>query len=459
MKTPVAYVRWLLGYDGVPKMARPTLRYDLLSTLFGSLGMGSIMPALTSQFASKGMETSIWIVGLLFAQRSVGNLLATFFAQDLARRPRVPMVVMARAGMGLFLACIAALPPEKGLAGSYAALLLTPYLLATLVTNLQSVARHSNYPVNARGRIFSRLAVVQMGSLAVSVMLAGVALDRLGAAAHPLTYLVSSVCLFASAAFYSKIRIRREKAMLRRGSAEPVNLLAGFRILAEDRTFALFMLWQMIFGLGNIMTHPALTKVMDEFMDHYGSQGFGYGWAMAARAVTPLAVVVCVAPLAGRLFDRVRITRFRGIGASMWGISKLLVFLSAGSIYWATAPYWPQWAPWVLLFAAFAVQGVGQAVGNIAYNLGHMNFTSPHRGHDYMGIHLTLQGVRGMAGPMIGAALFQVVGFNILPIAGAMIFVGVAGFLFMKPPARPEVRAARAEAAIQRPLDAAGKSI
>ena len=61
-----------------------------------------------------------------------------------------------------------------------------------------------------------------------------------------------------------------------------------------------------------------------------------------------------------------------------------------------------------------------------------------------MGIHLTFQGIRGVAAPMIGAGLFSVIGMNVLPLAAALIFVGMAGFFLMKPPASPEAMAARA---------------
>ena len=425
-------------------MALPAFRYDFLGTMFASLGTGVILPALASQFASKAMSTSIWVVAFLFAQQSLGNVMATFFAQDLAKRRRIPMIVMARVGMAMFVLCIAFLPTEQpGIAGSFAVLLVTPYLLSALCTNLQSTVRHSNYPSNVRGQIFSRLTVVQMGSIAISTMTAGLALDYLSWG-HTISYTLSAACLLLSAVFYSRIRIRREKTMLRNGQAQPVRLLAGFRLLREDPVFGRYLCWQMLFGGANMMTNPALTEVMKRYMIHYQEHGFGYGWSMLGRVATPLFVVVCVAPLAGKLFDRISITRFRGLGASLWGLSKFLVFFAVISLSSTTPPgTFLFWVPWVAVFVGFAAQGIGQAAGNIAYNLGHMNFTSPERSHDYMGIHLTFQGIRGLAAPMIGAWLFQLIGMSLLPVAGALIFVAVAGFLLMKPPGNAQSQAVR----------------
>ena len=100
---PASYVRWLMGYDGIPAMSRPTFRYDMLSSLFGALGRGAIIPAITTQFARKGLLAPEWIVAMLIAQSCLGNLLNSFFAQDMARRRRVPVVVTCRMGIALFM--------------------------------------------------------------------------------------------------------------------------------------------------------------------------------------------------------------------------------------------------------------------------------------------------------------------------------------------------------------------
>lgn len=436
MKTLTAHARWILGYDGIPQMARPTFRHDLLSNLFASMAGGAIFPSLTAQFARRGLHASTWLIGLIFVLMPLGNFLSTFFAQHLTRTRRVPLMVMVRIGMAVFVGAIAFLPARQIAAGSFIALLLVPSVLVAIVLNVQNSVRHSNYPAAVRGRIFGRITIVRLGGLAASALLGGYALDELRWG-HRLVYALSACALLLSAWFYSKIRVRRERAMLRNGAKTRVNLLDGFRLLVEDRSYGQFMMWQMIFGFMNIMTGPVLALVMTDYLDVTYRQG------ITALVVVPLGVAVFTAPLAGRLFDHLRITRFRGIGAAFWAVSRIVVFLAVLN------------RSWTLVLLGFGLQGLGQAMGSIAFNIGHTHFAPVDRSQEYMGINLTLQGVRGLIAPMLTAALLvrPGAGLKILPVAGCVMFVAAVGFFFTRPPETPRAVAA-AEDAFRRERDA-----
>lgn len=195
-------------------------------------------------------------------------------------------------------------------------------------------------------------------------------------------------------------------------------ILSGFRLLIEDRAYGRFMMWQMIFGFANIMTRPVLALVMTDYLDVSYRKGIG------ALVVTPFAVAVFTAGLAGKLFDHLRITHFRGISSALWAASRIIVFLGVliGS--------------WPLVMIGCVLQGLGQAMGSIAFNIGHTHFTSVDRSQEYMGIHLTLQGIRGLLGPMLTGALLTLpdAGLYILPVAGCVMFAAAIGFIRMHPP-------------------------
>lgn len=422
--TPASYARWVLGYDGIPVMSRPTFRYDLLSSLFGALGHGVLIPAITTQFARKGLLAPAWIVAFLIAQSSLGNLLNSFFAQDMARRRRVPVVVTCRAGMALFMLCIAALPPMKGHAGTFSALLLTPYLMASVIFSIQNITRHSNYPDAIRGRIYSRLAVINFAGMAISAGLGGYALDKL-AWGHSLIFVVGAGMMILSAIFYSRIRIRRERAMIRNGRAQPFNLLAGFKLLFEDRKYGLYMVWQMVFGMANNMTWPVMTLIMTDYLKVSYSKG------TSALTIIPMAMTLLMAPLAGRLFDHMLISRYRTINCGMWAVAKVLLFLGA------------YFESWPIVIAAAVAQGMGMSTGSIAFSLGHTYYSTPERSHDYMGIHLSLQGIRGVIGPFVGVLLLNAIGISVLPLAAGIMVIACVGFFFMPSPPGQVDRAAR----------------
>ena len=415
---PRTAARWVLGTDGgVPVMARPTFRYDLLSTIFAAVGAGAMMTQLTSQFARRDLGCSEWTVALLISLSSLGNFLTTFFARPLAREKRVQLMAFSRFGIGVFLACLALLPAEEHVIGAFVALLVVPYLLASLIMNAQSNVRHSNYPRSKRSGIFSRLSIVEMSSLAITAMLAGAALDRWDWG-HRLVFGVAAACMILSAQFSLKMRHRRERALLRDGLTRPIGIWSGFRLLVEDRAYGAYMGWQMLFGIGNIMVAPVLTLVMTNYLKVSYAQG------MLAMTLVPTAAMIATTPLAGWLIDRLHVTHYRSTGSALWAASRVLVYLGV------VVHSWP------LVLIAFAVQGLGQSMGNMTWNLGHMYFTSPRRSQDYMGINLTLQGIRGLLAPIAGIALLQLpgVGLSTLLIGAGVMFVASLGFYTMRPP-------------------------
>src|SRR5690606_34504223 len=63
---------------------------------------------------------------------------------------------------------------------------------------------------------------------------------------------------------------------------------------------------------------------------------------------------------------------------------------------------------WVLWLAA-ALYGVSQAGGMLGWNIGHHDFAPPERATQYMSVHMTLTGIRGIMMPLAGVALYQIV--------------------------------------------------
>jgi len=420
MRRVMALFRWMLGYGGIPLMARPTFRREIISSVFAAIGGGAMMSQFTQLFARKSLNAPPIILALLMAEMCAGNLSGVFLAGLLRRRRRVPCVVAARVMIAVLLAPVAFLPAREGSALAYAALLLLPAILAAVSLNVQTSIWHSNYPTDVRGRIFSRLLAVKLATAAVTVKLSGYALDA-WPWAHRLLYPLAAAAMVASAIVYSRIRVRGERLMLRESTEETTSFFSALRLLWRDRPYAVFMFWQMISGGMVVMCAPVIVLVLTDHL------GVDYARGTTAVALLPMGICVAVAPLAGRLFDTISITRFRGLGAAFWGCGRLIIFAAALAQSWA----------WVL--AGFAVQGLGRAMGGVAYNIAHTRFSPPGRGQLYMGVHMTLQGIRGMTLPFVGVLLYQMpgVGLRLLPVAAALQLATAAGFAVMRGP-RPQ---------------------
>src|SRR5262249_3099647 len=53
--------------------------------------------------------------------------------------------------------------------------------------------------------------------------------------------------------------------------------------------------------------------------------------------------------------------------------------------------------------------GVAYAGGSIGFHLGHNYFSSRKRSLDYMALHVTLSGIRGLVAPLLGMTVYQAV--------------------------------------------------
>lgn len=414
------FPRWLLGYEGVGLMARPTFRYDAMASFFGALAGGVIIQSFVQLFARKSLQASPWIVALVAAEVAGGNLFGVFLGQFLQKRRRVRCMVLARLAMAPWLLAIACLPVSPFSAVPYALLLIPVAILAAVIINVQTSIWHSNYGEAVRGRIFSRVMIIRMAAVVASVKFAGWFLDY-WAGAHHVLYVLSALAMVASALAFSRIRVRRERSMIRNHHKARPSFLGGLRLLKDDPAYGKFMLWQSLSGGAAHMTLPVVALILtDNF-------GVSYGKGTTAMSAIPLVVVLVLAPLAGKVFDHVGITTVRGINAFFWAASRGMLLVGT------LLKLWP------VMLVAFAVQGLAQSLGMVAFNIGHTRFARPDQGQAYMGVHMTLTGLRALTMPFVGLWLFHMesVGPWVLLIATLGGGVASAGFFLMKPPEIP----------------------
>jgi len=289
--------------------------------------------------------------------------------------------------------------------------------VAAVVINVLSSIWHSNYPSEVRGQIFSRRYIVYMSILAISIKAAGYALDA-WPWAHRLIYPVGAACMVISALTIARVRVRGERGMLRNEKASPFSPLEGFRLLGRDREYRRFMAWQFLSGSMVLLTTPVIVLMLTDYL------GVNYAEGTTALTLVPIAVSLLAAPLFGRLFDTVGITRFRALGAASWAAGRAVLFFAMAGRSWA------------LVLAACALAGLGMGTGGLAFHIGHTHFARPEKTQVYMGIHMTLAGLRGLTMPFLGVWLYSMpqIGMKLLLIAAAIQFVAAIGFTLSPAP-------------------------
>jgi hypothetical protein len=244
-----------------------------------------------------------------------------------------------------------------------------------------------------------------------------------------------------------RIRVRGERAELRRaenndtdgfgeGVAEPFTLAAVVRpgnllremrrVLRQDRRFYEYCRALMCVGMANLMIFPVVATIIAHELD------LSYLLCIGLLAVVPRAVNIVALFLWAPYFDRVGVVRFRVAHSLCW-VSHMVL----GTI--GTA--------WVLMRGELGATATGLAVGfyvlsrvamglgmgggALAWHLGHLHFAKPADAEVYMGVHVTLTGLRGLIMPFVGIWLWTQMGIVAWFVATALSLCGLVMYTAM----------------------------
>jgi hypothetical protein len=262
------------------------------------------------------------------------------------------------------------------------------------VVTLRSTVWRANYPRHARARFAGKLSAVQ----ALVMTLAGLAIGA-GMRAHDdafrLLYPIAALVGLVGAWIYGGLRVRGHRALLRAERADrhlvgsrasPLQLR---RVLLADARFRRYMTCMFVFGTGNLMVSaPLVIMLKDQFaLDPLTA-------VLIASSVSMLLMPVSI-PIWSRLLDRVHVIRFRAVHS--WAFVASTAMLLAGAVTRHVE----------LLWAGAVLKGVAFGGGVLGWNLGHHDFAPVQRASQYMGVHVTLTGIRGLLAPMIGVSLYE----------------------------------------------------
>lgn len=297
-----------------------------------------------------------------------------------------------------------------------------------------------NYPRAVRARITGKLATIQIlilggNGLALAVLMGDgiskaarslgleeaadkLTLDALGI--DPLgvfrIVVVASVAVGILGALVLKgLRVRRHATLLRderasdpKSGGPTLNPLDVFKLLLEDKRYGAYQVCQMILGAANLAVIPLLPIVLAERFD------VGYLEGLMLSHVLTVFVMPFFIPIWAKLLDRVGVIRFRAIHS--WCFVLIM-----GALFFAViAENRP------LLYASALLKGVAMAGGMLAWQLGHHDFAPPHRANQYMGVHVSLTGLRGILAPLAAVWIYGALE-TWEPGAGVWVFGGILG--------------------------------
>ena len=205
---------------------------------------------------------------------------------------------------------------------------------------------------------------------------------------------------------YSTVRLRGGKKLMHaervsRAGTVGLNPTGMIHLLKADPLYAEFMGWMMLFGFGNLMLGPPIAYVLTQELHTNYLEG------ILVMSVIPLAVMPLAIPL--------------------WAFVAASAFCTAATVFHSI---------WLFYLSGVAM-GIGYAGGTLAWNLGHHDFAPAERDSDYMAVHVTLNGVRGLFAPMVAWALYEWLaprGYSgiVMLICTFVNVIGVIGFIHMR---------------------------
>lgn len=392
-------VLWSFLPESVPAMARANYRREALAALFLPFALAATEGAIVSVLVRVAYEDRVGpillnlAVGVLAAAPAMANITSFVWVKLSHGVRKIPFMNGLQIALLALVLAIAASPRNGlGLAMTTLAVVAGRMCWSGLVTIRSTVWRY-NYRRDVRAQITGKFATIQVITLALLGLGLGQAMDLDDRAFRfmlPLGALLAGVGVW----HYSKIRVRHEAALLARerkgdpAQSVSLNPWALVRTLRQDAPFARFMAAQFLLGLGNMMAMAPLVLVLREQFQ------LGYLAGILIASSIPLGLMPVFIPLWARLLDHTHIVRFRTIHS--WAFLANLGLMVLGV-------WWDQL--WLVVLAV-VVKGAAFAGGVLAWNLGHLDFAPPGRESQYMGVHVTLTGVRGAIAPMLGVSIY-----------------------------------------------------
>ena len=411
--------------------AEAAFRREIASWALLGLTLGLVEGATAAVLIKKTFASaaSPWAVNLAVAFVSgapaLSNVVSFAWANLAHGRARIGLMVALQAGFALLVGLLGVAPRVLGGLAFAVASILAARVIWTGILTVRAAVWSANYPRQAIARYTGRIVIVSSLAVSLAAALAAWVLDK-GRIDSRWLYGAGAAAGLVGAWLYRDARVRRQFALLAEetaavGRTQPFSLGMLFEILRKDPHFREYMFWMGVFGGGNLMLTSQLVVIFSEHLHLAASL------QIALLSVVPLGLLPLFVPFWARMFDQGHVVEYRA--RQGWALVAAVALVSVGT--------WLGNLP--LLWTGAVVLAFAYAGSNLGWNLGHNDFASVGRAQHYMGVHVTLTGVRGAIGPPAGILIYQSLealrpGAGVYSLALPLLFVtiGAAGFSHMR---------------------------
>lgn len=384
--------------SSLPFVARTLMPREVQVNALLAVTLGALEGGLLGVIVKTGFDgvadavTVNFAVALVTGAPALANVASLGFANLAHGRNKTAWVASLMALTALCALMIALAPVSAAGLVWLTVWMIVARLAYCGVITLRAAIWRANFPRNVRATITGRIAVTYSVLMAVTAALIGSAMEWREDAWRGLVPLAALLGLVA-AWRYRRFTVRGHGRLLREEATERgergMRLGDALEVLRTDVWYRRYMLTMFLFGSGNLMVIALLVVLLNEQL---GAPRFVQ---VLITTTVPLLAVAGLTPFWARRLDRVHILDYRAKHSWTFVLALSLFVPGAilGQIEWF-------WAGSIALGAAFAG-------GKLGWNLGHNDFASDGRSTLYMGIHVSLTGVRGLIAPIVGVALYQ----------------------------------------------------
>ncbi|MCK4873901.1 MAG: hypothetical protein KAS72_14365 [Phycisphaerales bacterium] len=424
---------------GLPLMSRPSYRRELTVAALMPVALSMLEGGILGVIAKKAFDAPDLAIAFITAGPAMANMTSFLWTHAIRGRNRVRAVNLAQIGVLVMLLVIATAPAGNSV-GLWMLLIASTFgrICMTGIITARADIWRANYPRATRFHVIGNFTILTAAIIALSGIMVGQAMDMNEHSYH-LFLPISAAIGLVGAIIFSRLRWRGGRSFSRRerhadaAGGNGASAAMMLRVLREDPHYRLYMICQFVLGIANLSLMPPLIKALDETFH------LQYRSSITLTTTIPIGLMVFALPFWSWFLSRVHIVHFRAIQSWFFVIA---IALTAVSILGELL---------LLLYISRIILGIARGGGALAWNLGHNDFSSREMAPIYMGIHVTLTGVRGALGPFFGMLLYagftvpmfglhdtlqptvehlQHLGFAITP-DGALRVPGVGGWTFV----------------------------
>lgn len=385
---------------------RPSLRRDALRGYRRERIMELTLPVASAMteggfvgvIADKVYQVHPATLAVIVAAPMFGNLASFFFARLAVGRRKVPFIVALQTGMVALVALIALAPEGTGGAWLLVSSVVAARLLLAGIVTVRSMVWSLNYPRDVRARVTGRLTILAMLTVSVTSLVASLILD-VEPNSFRTMYAIGAGMAAVGVIAFSRVPLidearqlsleRGDGASEEDGDEDIAEVAPGmWAVLRGDPLYARYLTWQFLAGVSNMMLEAPLVYLVSREL------GAGYTTSIGITIVIPFSLSIATLPLWAVYLDRVHIARFRARQSALWVAYQLVLWTGALQ---ASLP---------LLMLSRAILGLARGGGALAWQIGHNDFSPRRSLAAYMGVHVTLTGVRGAFAPFLGMVLY-----------------------------------------------------